>query len=436
MDLGTTKSLSLRVLLTLCCAAFTYGYPVPFVIYPPLSGQSPVAQPQLWEVRPAPMQSFTPYDARYDADGQAAAVFNSYLEGRFDPDRPYIQMIVPGGANELAEEEKGEVNEERVIPGGGNPLIKPIRPTPPTLPPTTEAPPEEPKVICNETALNATGRNETNATDCVPPTKKTVEKPGQALFMLVDGTTVYSVGQGEREGGPNLSGAYELAYVAHRPSSPYMSTYPMIQYADHAQMQMDTLGRVPFFRSPYSAPRGYYEPVYIYRPVYPSASRSYDVYYYLPSQQNEAETSSENESEDDNTQEVKEEEVVGKEDEVAAITAKDLAEDPGPSAEKVQANEIAMPNAVKEEDQEELQEQALVDALSSEIEAEMQSPKHTEPQPSKEVVVEAEEAALAADEPVVHDDKYWESELEKISDKDLIHAVEIVLQQLNSRLSD
>ena len=433
MDLGTTKSLSLRVLLTLCCAAFTCGYPVPFVMYPPLSDQSPVAQPQLWEVRPASMRSFTPYNGRYDADAQAAAVFNSYLAGRFDPDRPYIQMIVPGGGKELAEEEKGEVNEDKFNPGGP---FGPTRPSPPPPPsPTTEAPTEEPKTICNETALNATGRNETNATDCVPPTVKTIEKPGQALFMLADGTTVYSVSQGEREGGPNLSGAYELAYVAHRPSSPYMSTYPMIQYADHAQMQMDTLGRVPFFRSPYSAPRGYYEPVYIYRPVYPSASRSYDVYYYLPSQENEAETSSEDQSEED-IQEVKEEEVVGKEDEVAAITAEDLAEDPGPSAEKVQANEIAMPNAVKEEDQEELQEQALVDALSSEIEAEMQSPKHTEPQPSKEVVVEAEEAALAADEPVVHDDKYWDSELEKISDKDLIHAVEIVLQQLNSRLSD
>ena len=425
MELGTTatKSLSVRVLLALCVVSLVSSFPLPLLYYQDLAGPSP-ARPQYWELRPAPYNSL-------GGDAQAAAFFNSYMQGRFDPDRPYIQLIVPGRGD-------GEVHEDRLIPGG------PFGPTRPTVP-TAEAPTTEaPTVNCND-SLNATTVNGTNATNCVTPTSKTPDaKPSTALFMLADGTTVYSVGdKGEMD--QSLSGAYELAYVARRPSTPYIApapAYPLVQYADYGQMQMDSLGRVPFFGSPRYATADYYEPAYIYRPVYATASRNYDVYYYLPKEANNQGSVARTQGEPASSEKEKES---NEEEEVVAEEEEDLAGEPEPSVEKEEANEIAMPNAVEEVDQAQLQEQeqALVDALSSEIQAEMLAPTQEELQPGEEKMADTAETQLSEEgaeemlaELMVHDDDYWEKELEKISDKDLINAVQVVLQQLNSRLSD
>ena len=360
------------------------------------------------------------------ADAQAAFV-PSYIQGRFDPNRPYIQMVVP------AEEMDTPASEDRFKPF----IPLPTRPTPPTSAPSVDKTPKP--EICNESQyVNGTWVNGTNATDCTPPTKKTNGTPTTALFMLADGITLYSVAKEDAKKETLLNGAYELAYVAHRPVARTPSRYPIAQFVDYTQLYRD---KYSLFRSPYPA-TGYYEPVYIYRPVYPAPSRSYDVYYYLPSDERKSQEQQTNSNAaPDNTEKEEAEERFGEESSEEIARTEVLARDPAPSAVKEEASEIAMANAAGEDanDQEALQQEALLNALSSEIQTELQraqtaaeSPPRDEDDPITKVAKEKLAQLMGQDE----DNGYWENELDRISNKDLINAVEIVLQQLNSRLSN
>ena len=413
------KSLSSVAFLVLCSLSLTWSLPVPRLVYQQ-SAPNPYPQPQYWELRPAAMEPFMASDAQ-------TALFHSYIQqSRFDPDRPYIQMVVPNN-----DEDTG-ASEDRYFPFAVRPTRPPVK--------TTTPPPE----ICknestNATEINGTAVNRNVTENCNPPVTGTDERPATALFMLADGTTLYSVGQGDAKPESPLNGAYELAYVARRPAARKLSPYPMVQYADYNQMNRD---RLPFFGSPYAA-AAYYEPVYIYKPVYPSSSRSYDVYYYLPTEEQEPDANSEAESQPEATKEEDEEtERIREESSEEIARTEFLARDPAPSAEKEEASEIAMADAGGADDQETLQQEALLNALSSEIEAELQttttaaqSAAQSSPEKEDPITKEAKhELAQLLD----HNDNrdYWENELERISNKDLINAVEVVLQQLNSRLSD
>jgi hypothetical protein len=346
---------------------------------------------------------------------------------------------VPGG-------EEGVVREDKLIPGGA------FGPTNPSPPPVTVEPPSALEICKTNDTINGTfvwvhgtHVNVTNITECLEIIKKLRElakKPPSVLLMLADGTTPYPAGEKAGQSESALNGAYELAYVEHRPRISAFSPYPLVKYADYNQITLNRFGKLPFLGSPYPA-YGSYEPVYIYRPVYPTASRAYDVYYYLPAdhtqQQSNAEIQSpeaiaDDEDSTDLLQEPmfkpkKEDANTEKEDynskkEETSVEAEGVREEVKAGmeeAEKEDASEIAMPNAVDELDR---QQQALLEALSSEIEAELQAPR-LDSQPVAGEMTRTEGA-------VVQDDEYWE----KISNKDLISAVEIVLQQLNNRLSD
>jgi hypothetical protein len=404
-----------RALLFMCLLSQAVALPLPRIVYQQPSPDF-YSRPQAWELRPAGIEQFTAGGAAADLQ---AAFIHSYIQSRFDPERPYIQMVVP----RIQTDES--VSEDRFNPF----RVLPTRPTVPSAETPTSA------IICKNDSLNGTSINGTNATACIPPTEEKEVKPATALFMLADGTTLYSVGKEDANEESLLNGAYELAYVAHRPVAPAASPYPVAQYVDYNQINKD---RFSFFGSP-----GYYEPVYIYRPVYPAPSRSYDVYYYLPhgtrSRQQQTSSSSEAlQSAPDRTE--KEEERVGEESSEEIARTEVLARHPPPSAEKEEASEIAMANAAGEAaDQEALQQEALLNALSSEIETELQGATTTvaESAPGKDdLITKAAKEELA--ELMEHDDSndYWENELERISNKDLINAVEVVLQQLNSRIGN
>ena len=391
--------LFLKVVVGLSVLSLTYGLPLPRFVY-----QQEADPSAYWELRPA--------SRRYVGAPETNALYRNAIQDRFDPDRSYIQMIVPA-ANEIRADTEAK-------PKG------PFGPTsePPTLD-TDEGQDDENEVVpspppCINGTINGTNTtcNETvpSSPSIAVPGSETV--PPSALLMLADGTTLYSVGMGQRrKNGPSPSGTYELAYVAHRPRIAAPQPYPAAQYAD-----FNRLGSIAG-SPPLSYGAGMYEPVYIYKPVYPSAARSYDVYYYLPvdnPQSAEIQSKPKTNKKADKELEPKVE---------AKIERK-------PNTKKAEANEITMANAVEEAD---LQEQALIDAFNSQLVAmrgENLSPESKSEQVKEEV--NAEETKLDKVEAKTEEDLHiqWEEELDKVSNEDLISAVERVLQQLHNRLLD
>ena len=166
--------------------------------------------------------------------------------------------------------------------------------------------------------------------------------------------------------------------------------------------------------------------VYIYRPVYPSATRSYNVYYYLP-------------ADDQQIAELQSKPQMNRKTEKESgpkANAKMEEHEKKTSADKAEANEITMPNAAEKAD---LQEQALVAALNSQLVA-LQKENPSIESKSEQVKEEAnaEETKLDEAKADVEEDMsiQWEEELDRVSNEDLISAVERVLQQLHNRLLD
>lgn len=363
MELLTAKALFVRAIVGLCICSLTYGLPLPR-----LALQQGAAY---WELRPASKQLV------YSPDSNT--LYDSYTQGRLDPDRPFIQMIIPR-TNGIADSE--------AKPGG------PFGPTqePEFIPISLPSP--SPSPVCNITNVSCSN------TDTNPE----VESP-DAIIMLADGTSLYAVGGQARKSESSPGGAYELAFVEHRPRTvhtPSPQLYPVIQYADYNLFPWGGYGRSPLLNY-----AGAYEPVYIYKPVYPSASRSYDVYYYLPVAEHQ---STEHESTNVN-------------------------------AEKEEAKETAMPNAVKNSEAD-VQVQVPVKTTASNtvdsqavavpegLAADTQSKNELLKEEVKMEEAEQEEEEEVGDKMRTH----WEEELERISDQDLINAVDKVLQQLHSRL--
>ena len=376
--------------LSVC--TLTYGLPLPRYVY-----QQEADPAAYWELRPASRQYFS------------APEINPFyhIQGRFDPDRPYIQMIVPASDEILADTE-----------------AKPRGPFGPTMEPPTihnnEGQGDENEVApCINDTINGTN---TTCNETVPPS----EAPS-AMLMLADGNTLYSAGMGQgRKSGPSPSGTYELAYVAHRPRTAILQPYPLIQYADVNQLRWGGIGESPpLGGNPYNG-AGVYEPVYIYRPVYPSATRGYNVYYYLP-------------ADDQQIAELQSKPQMNRKTEKESgpkANAKMEEHEKKPSADKAEANEITMPNATEKAD---LQEQALVAALNSQLVA-LQKENPSIESKSEQVKEEAnaEETKLDEAKADVEEDMsiQWEEELDRVSNEDLISAVERVLQQLHNRLLD
>lgn len=388
------KSLLPSVIVGLFVFSVANGLPLPRLVFPQEAASIPAVR---WELRPTSRQfANSPDDS-------------TYIQGRFDPDRPYIQMIVPRG--------DGIANYE----------AKPTGPFGPTRePPTTRT--EEPPIECINITNNSTLNITVNGTVCRNeslPIVPSVSRP-LARLMLADGTRIYPIegAQGQStEWSP--SGAYELAYTTYRPrtvSAVSPQFFPVIQYAD--------------FGWPGGYPAGgTFEPVYIYKPVYPSALRSYDIYYYFPVA--EPQRDAERESAKTNT-------------------------------EKAEASEITMPNALRENSKAHPQVQSHVEVVSttptSQKEVESQKNPGSESDNDKMVEIEEEhpvmeikneqtEIAEAEPEETIgeshvseaepgektvesEEDSNWEKELENISDQDLMAAIEKVLQEIHSRLSD
>ena len=386
--MATTKQFLLLVIFGLCMCSLTCGLPLPRLVY-----QQETRPSMFWEARPA-ADTFT---ALADL---GAARYTSYLEGRFDPDRPYIQMIVP--------------NTDDMAAAAKKPNMRPTKPTPDDRVVTL---PDEDIIPCGNLSSNGTidinGTDIFNATNSTEYCNKTIITT-PALLMLADGITLY----GRQEGGnPSLNGAYELAYVAHQPSyttSVRPALYPLVQYVDYNQLPWDVYGVSPFGGSPlYSSTAGLYQPVYIYKPVFPVTSRNYDVYYYFPTDredqsnavlQNKATTK----SLDSAVQEA-ESRLISE----AEGKTHELIE----GSEKEEAKETPVPNVLEETDRE---EQALDNALNSKIKQVI---------PFEEKGIETHEGML--DE---QDDGVIMQELDRISSDDLLEVVERVLQQLHSRL--
>ena len=392
----------------------TYGLPLPRFVY-----QQDVNPSMNLEVRPAFVQ--------YTADLNSP-IYTSYLQGRFDPDRPYIQMIVPN-TDGMAVAEKKPIG-----PFG------PTRPTPDIDRNENEDEKlEENKIVgCVNGSLKGTNSNGTysvngtNATSCY---NKTL--PAQAFLMLADGTTIYGVdGESVQKQHPSLDGVYELAYVAHRPQPPNSEFYPRLQYVDYNRLPWGGFGSSVLAGSPPYLTAGLYQLLYIYKPVFPVPSRSYDVYYYLPTDhedQNDADIEDRAEENsvnmagregldhDQSKAEIQEnteptsnvDTVVEGSEERVNTQVKDMELESMVSSEKEEAKETAMPNATQGADSE---EQALIDALDSKME-ELQA---------------KEEGKQIEDQDGLN--AQWEDNLVQMTDKDLIDAVERVLQQLHSRL--
>lgn len=411
--------------LAAICSIST-GLPLPRLVYQTQTNPSP----QYWELRPV---------STAQSVNAEAALFNSYIQGMFDPDRPYIQMVVPNTDSDAYEEQK-------LIPG--NPFIGP---TPPPPEKTTEVPPTG--ILClvngtNVTALNLNGTNitalllkETNVTTLnisginvtainlngtnVTALNLTVCRtngnethtvvPAQALLMLADGTTLYSVENTiNKESESLLNGAYELAYVAHQPINSFFpqSPYPYVQYTDY-----DPFNRIPFSNPYYTG--GAFQQVYVYKPVYPSSSRSYDVFYYLPVE-NEKNSERQSQSMAEKSDQVDSK----KQDKVPKLESES-------NADNQKASELTMPNAVEETI--DVQEQALMNALIAQIQGDKQDDR---PLPDEKIVEEVMIEDNDTKEKEIEEAENLEEELENISDEDLLSAVEKVLQQLHSRLTD
>ena len=404
------KSLLPPVIVGLFVFSVANGLPLPRLVLPQEAGSIPAVR---WELRPTSRQYANTADENF--------LYSAYIQGRFDPDRPYIQMIVPRG--------DGIANYEAKPTGPFGPTRKP--PTTVATTVATTVPTEELPIECINSTNNSTLNITVNGTVCNESlaTVPSVSRP-LARLMLADGRRIYPIdgAQGQRnEWSP--SGAYELAYTTYRPrtvSAVSPQFFPVIQYADYN-----------YFGWPGGYPAGgTLEPVYIYRPVYPSALRSYDVYYYLPV----AESQSDAERE----------------------TAKT-------NAEKVEASEITMPNALdNSEANPQVQTHVEVVPTTSTSQKEVESQENPgsesdndkmvkieEEHPATEIkneqmeIAEAEpeektgEGRVAEAEPgekTVESEEdspsNWEKELESISDQDLMAAIEKVLQEIHSRLSD
>ena len=383
-----------RLFVGLCICSIACGLPLPRL----------QATPFLYrEVRPASLQ-FTVSAADF-----TPSFYGSSMQGRFDPDRSYIQMILPNTEdiavaakkpNDLHPVEQPTKNPEEEIPS-----------EPPTCRLNSSAIILNGTITLNVTFLNGTNLNGTNITNCSNETlrqylRNSLRVSAPAVLMLADGTSI-----GAEQDEPSLTGTYELAYVAQRPSAVYSASpqlYPFVKYVNYNQIPWR--GSPLIIGNPYPA-EGIYEPIYIYRPVFPILARSYDVYYYFST------ADQQNIKRQENTKVVQESKAKTIPTKLDTKPVSELKV----NSEKEDAKENVMPNTMEEVGP---QEKALVDALNSQAEI-------VEENTAPPVNLQLKEETAVAETDMDGKDDYHLNE----DDNDLMRAVERVLQQLHSRLT-
>lgn len=370
--------------LFLCACSGILAAPLPRIIAPRATSSSLGH----WELRPAPRTVESRQDIEAALQSWADPHFYSYARGKFDPERPYIQVVLPSG------EERGDddVTRTQYTKDKFHHVLKHVNP------------------IEEENSTN-------NDTDGQP--SNSLEQSSQSLAEFQD-----------TRAEPLPFGTYELAYVVHRRKGAAYPPrrYPLVQYADYQLLGL--VGGWGGWGGP-QAPGPFYEPVYIYRPVYPSVYHDYDVLYYVPA------------SEDDLADKADNKELEKEASEIAM-----------PDAEHDVTVQIAMPEAEKdvtvqndpaddasEEDVATAEEGAVTqeeDSLEQAL-AKGQSEQQSTDSPVEglalgpsEEVKEKADVEEGSESPAID----WEKELENISDEDLLMAVEGVLQRLHNRLTD
>jgi len=368
--------------LVLCACSSILAAPLPRIIAPRAASSSLGR----WELRSSPNAVESRQAIELALQSWADPHFYSYVRGKFDPERPYIQVVLPSGE----EEEDDDLTRTQY----------------------------KPKYIHIPTVVNPikdvnNTKNDTNTTD--GGSQNTIEQSPNALAE-------------EQENGLPF-GTYELAYVAHRRRVTVYPArrYPLVQYADY-----QVLGQAAGW-SVWGEPQALgplYEPVYIYRPVYPSRYHDYDVLYYVPASEDEvAEKADNNELE----KEASEIAMPDAEHDVTVQIAMPEAEQEV-TVQKNPADDPSEDSAIAEEGAVTQEEDNLEQAL-----ARGESEQQSNDSPVEGLItsqsVEVKETAEVeeeSDSPTID----WEKELENISDEDLLMAVEGVLQRLHNRLTD
>ena len=466
------------------------------------------------------------------------ALANSYLwPNRFDPERPYIQMIVPrdgwmavteakpsdfgnnpmgnptvqptSGKNLIAQKQakpsdfgnnpmgnptvqptsgKNLIAQKQAKPSdfGNNPMGNPtVQPTSgknliaqkqakpsdfgnnPFSPPTTE-PSEDRGLIAQKEAKpfhflsnpfarptttpkepETDGGNANSSTSNKTSTDATLTSPA-TLMMLVDGMSVYpypaSAGQETVKSESLTSGAYELAYVAHRPRTVNTAAYPRIHHADYNPLSWGGPSN-PLSNQADNA--GAYELVYIYRPVIISTPRDYDVYHYFqPAEQNAAGYDQEAKVTEAKASEIampdaEDYKATIQVESSAAKSAAEAQEKTADTAEETAASQDAeiasekKSDAAAKQDLTSLEQEVLEQVLELQNQRVQQQDEKKEEEEEEKVQTEAKaEGENVQGEQREGDgdlDNNWE-ELENVNNRDLLTAVERVLQQLHNRL--
>lgn len=370
--------------LVLCTCSSILAAPLPRIIAP----QALSSSLGHWEFRPPTSTVESRQDIELALQSWADPHFYSYVRGRFDPERPYIQVVFPSG-----EEEDDDVTRTQ-----SKPKFHEIE-----------------KIVNPIKSLDVS--NDTNTT------VGNTTKPSPRLFAE----------EQENGAGPLPYGAYELAYVVHRRRGTAYSAqrYPLVQYADY-----QLLGPMTGWSAwGDQVPGPLYEPVYIYRPVYPSRYHDYDVLYYVPASHEDGVAGKADNNEFE--KEASEIAMPDAEHDVTVQIAMSEAEQEV-TVQKDPADDPSEDGAVAEEGVVTQEEDNLEQALVKE-ESEQQSNDIPVEGPVEGLVTdqseEVKETAAAeeeSDSPTID----WEKELESISDEDLLVAVEGVLQRLHNRLTD
>ena len=370
--------------LVLCACSSILAAPLPRIIAPRATSSSLGH----WELRPSPNAVESRQAIELALQSWADPHFYSYVRGTFDPERPYIQVVLPSGEEEDDDLTRTQGKTKYYY------IDKEVNPI-------------------KDVTVNNT-RNDTNTTDGGSP--NTI------------GQSPNASAEEQENGAERLPfGTYELAYVAHRRRGT-ARRYPLVQYADY-----QVLGQAAGW-SVWGEPQALgplYEPVYIYRPVYPSRYHDYDVLYYVPASEDEgAEKADNNELE----KEASEIAMPDAEHDVTVQIAMPEAEQEV-TVQKDPADDPSEDSAVADEEGAVTEEEDNLEQALARGESEQQSNDSPVKGPITSQSVEVKETAEVEEEsesPTID----WEKELENISDEDLLMAVEGVLQRLHNRLTD
>ena len=293
------------------------------------------------------------------------------------------------------------------------------------------------------------GGNANSSTSNKTSTDATLTSPA-TLMMLVDGMSVYpypaSAGQETVKSESLTSGAYELAYVAHRPRTVNTAAYPRIHHADYNPLSWGGPSN-PLSNQADNA--GAYELVYIYRPVIISTPRDYDVYHYFqPAEQNAAGYDQEAKVTEAKASEIampdaEDYKATIQVESSAAKSAAEAQEKTADTAEETAASQDAeiasekKSDAAAKQDLTSLEQEVLEQVLELQNQRVQQQDEKKEEEEEEKVQTEAKaEGENVQGEQREGDgdlDNNWE-ELENVNNRDLLTAVERVLQQLHNRL--